>query len=172
MNRLAGISCLLLLLFPASPVGSQSEEEGADAYFFDQALDPGQRLQLFLHSYAWADRWEVGGKINEPAKHPDNPVLMADQPWEHSVGLPNVLYDRDRGLFRMWYALYDITKWGGFKARLQAESGWKRHSYMISYAESRDGVRWTKPLPLPTPSNHLAFCPRRSECCLEISSMH
>ena len=35
---------------------------------------------------------------------------------------------------------------GGFKARLKGESGWKRYPYMIAYAESQDGVRWTKPL--------------------------
>ena len=146
MNRQVGISCLLMLLFPALLPASETERGGADSYFFDQPLDLGQRLQLFLHSYAWEDRWEVAGRINEPAKHPGNPVLMADQPWEHSVGLPNVLYDPEEGLFRMWYALYDTTKWGGFKARLQAESGWKRYAYMISYAESRDGFRWTKPM--------------------------
>ena len=76
MNRLVGFFWLLLLCFPTSLASSQTEGGGADAYFFDQPLSTGQRLQLFLHSYSWADRWEVGGKINEPAKPPDNPVLQ------------------------------------------------------------------------------------------------
>ena len=145
------LACFLILSLTCEvEIRSQNhllgEGVGPDDYFHDQPLDLGNRMQLFLHSYAWADRWDVVERINEPAKHPENPVLMADQPWEQAVGLPNVLYDSEFGLFRMWYALYDSTRWGGYKARLQAESTWQRYAYMISYAESRDGIRWTKPL--------------------------
>ncbi len=63
MNRLVGFSCFLALCGPTFLAASHTEREGADAYFFDQPQDTGQRLQLFLNSYAWADRWEVGGRI-------------------------------------------------------------------------------------------------------------
>ena len=40
---------------------------------------------------------------------------MADQPWEQTVGLPNVIYDKEDGVFRMWYAVYDSFAWEGSK---------------------------------------------------------
>ena len=42
----------------------------------------------------------------------------------------------------MWYANYDTGKWGGGSTLKK----YKRTPYMISYAESKDGVHWTKPL--------------------------
>jgi len=115
-----------------------------EAYFLlGQAEDIGQETQLFLDSYAYSDRWDVVRRINEPAKHPANPVVMPDQPWEQSVGLPNVIYDEQQQLFRMWYANYDSGKWGGGRGLNET---YKRVPYMISYAHSPDGVHWTKPL--------------------------
>lgn len=114
-----------------------------DGYFLHGApLDIGHRLQLFLNPSSYADRWDVYRRINEPAKHPRNPMVMPDQPWEHAIGLPNVLYDEQQQLFRMWYANYDVGAWGGGKT----VKNYKRTAYMISYAESKDGVTWTKPL--------------------------
>ena len=73
-----------------------------DSYFFGEAQEPGNEEQLFIYSYAYADRWDVKQEVNNPAKYARNPVLMADQPWEQSVAMPNVLYDQDAGIFRMW----------------------------------------------------------------------
>ena len=82
-------------------------------YFAGEAEDLGHDVRLFLDPSAYADRWDVVARVNEPAKHPDNPVVIPDQPWEHSIGLPSVLYDEQDEIFRMWYANYDIGKWGG-----------------------------------------------------------
>jgi hypothetical protein len=97
---------------------------------------------LFLDPSAYADRWGVTRRIDEPAKHPGNPVVMPDQPWEHAIGLPNVLYDEAKKIFHMWYANYDVGRWGGGKTL----KNYKRTPYMMSYAQSPDGMRWTKPL--------------------------
>ncbi len=140
---IAVVLCTLAL------IGTSRSVALDDAYFHGEAQELGHEIQLFIDSYAYADRWDVVGRVNEPSKHPENPVLMADQPWEEQVGLPNVIYDSEDKIFRMWYALYDSFAWGawgGFKARLKGESAWKRYPYMISYAESQDGVHWTKPL--------------------------
>ena len=48
---------------------------------------------------------------NEPVKHPRNPVVLADLPWEVSVNAPSVLYDDQAGLFRMWYSLPSNAAW-------------------------------------------------------------
>jgi hypothetical protein len=114
-----------------------------DAYYlYGTPDDIGHRLQLFLDPSSYADRWDVYQRINEPQKDPANPIMMPDQPWEHSIGLPNVLYDEEMQKFHMWYANYDTGKWGGGKS----VKNYKRTAYMMSYAESPDGVHWTKPL--------------------------
>ena len=119
------------------------EAGGTDAYYlYGTPQDIGHKVQLFLDPSAYADRWDVYRRINEPAKQHTNPVVMADQPWEHAVGEPNVLYDEKDKIFRMWYANYDIGAWGGGKTL----HNYKRTPCMMSYAQSKDGIHWTKPL--------------------------
>ncbi len=63
-------------------------------------------------------------------KHPGNPVVRCELPWERNVlHFSTVLQEPDTGLFRMWY---------GADAK-----------YML-YATSVDGVRWKKPLDIGT----------------------
>ena len=58
----------------------------------------------------------------------DDPVLQADQPWEkQAVMCPSVLWDAESKRFRMWYS-------GGEQYEPTA----------IGYAESSDGLVWTK----------------------------
>ncbi len=107
-----------------------------------QPLNLGHRLQLFLDSSSYADRWDVRAVVNTPIKSPRNPVVEPDQPWEQALGLPNVLYDKETQTFHMWYANYDVGAWGGSKRKTKA----RRTPYMMSYAYSKDGTHWTKPL--------------------------
>ncbi len=61
------------------------------------------------------------------------PVLVTSQPWEkQSVMSPDVLYDTDSGLYRMWYS-------GGEQFEPDA----------VGYATSSDGLHWTKDLRNP-----------------------
>ena len=67
-------------------------------------------------------------------KHPANPLLVIDRPWERQ-GILNyvaILHDEEEGLYRMWYQILGRT-----------EEGVNR-SYCL-YAQSSDGVRWEKP---------------------------
>ncbi len=67
-------------------------------------------------------------------KHPANPLLVIDRPWERQ-GILNyvaVLHDEEEGLYRMWYQILGRT-----------EEGVNRSHCL--YAESSDGVRWEKP---------------------------
>ena len=62
-------------------------------------------------------------------KHPKNPVLSADTPWERAGNGP-YLYGTvllENGKFRLWY------------------HGWARGHYQNLYAESTDGIVWKKP---------------------------
>ena len=72
-------------------------------------------------------------------------MLVADLPWERTAGGPNVLYDEEENLFRMWYVLASSSVWTkGLSGRAPAADEYG--PYLMSYAESDDGVHWRKPL--------------------------
>ena len=92
--------------------------------------------QLFLDDYLIAAKKGVSREVHSVRKHPGNPLIVPDKPWEaNAVQLPTVRYDRRTGLFRMWYA---SGVW------LKLPSG-KRARWPACYAESKDGLTWTKP---------------------------
>lgn len=58
----------------------------------------------------------------------ETPVLCADKPWENtSVMNPSVIYDAEEKLFKMWYS-----------------AGAQYEPKAIGYAESKDGINFTK----------------------------
>ena len=66
--------------------------------------------------------------IHPARKHPANPILQTDQPWEEQVIMGGtVRLEPERG-YRMWYQSYG------------------RGTYLNLYAESADGVHWQKPV--------------------------
>ena len=65
------ITTLLLCLL--GPVGSFRLSALDDAYFYGEVQELGHEIQLLIDSYAYADRWDVVRRINEPSKHPQNP---------------------------------------------------------------------------------------------------
>jgi len=68
-------------------------------------------------------------RLNKPVKHPANPLIVPELPWEHSrINVHDVLYDRDIGKFRMWYITID-----------------KEEGIRQAYAESDDGIEWHRP---------------------------
>src|SRR5690606_7802748 len=74
-------------------------------------------------------------RIVQPSKHPV-PVLTRVQDWERArVQEPEVIYDEERKMFRMWYVAYP---------ELQAGEA-RRNIGRIAYAESEDGVSWYRP---------------------------
>jgi len=79
--------------------------------------------QLFLDDDLIATRENLTRQVHAVEKHPANPVLRATEPWEGGVAIlyGSVLRDGDR--YRAWY--YAAGN--------------------VAYAESDDGVRWTKP---------------------------
>jgi len=116
------------------------------AYCRGKPLVVGTETVLLLDDAYVEDRWGVRRALNIPHKDPRNPVLMPDMPWEDSVGSPNVMYDEEAGLFRMWYLVMDRDAWM-HQFRFKDWSAEKHgYPYFVSYAESRDGVRWDKPL--------------------------
>ena len=70
--------------------------------------------------------------FHQAEKHPANPVLLADLPWERSLGHNHgtVIFEEDR--FRFWYQVF-------------ATAGEAEGTFHCAYAESTDGINWTKP---------------------------
>lgn len=80
--------------------------------------------QLFLDDYLLASSENLTRRAIPVTKSSANPVLLADRPWEQERALLYGSVLREEGKYRMWY-------------------------YMprgVCYAESTDGITWTKPL--------------------------
>jgi len=83
------------------------------------------------------DRWMVERFVVPFEKHPENPVMVKDFPWEGTGPNNNsaILFDPQDGKIKMWYSVWDSYAYYNKLA----------FSYHICYAESKDGVNWTKP---------------------------
>ncbi|MDP7637979.1 MAG: hypothetical protein QF577_10585, partial [Phycisphaerae bacterium] len=61
--------------------------------------------QLFIDDYI-IEKIEGAEKIlNQPIKHPGNPILVKDKPWEvsHPNGYASVIYDKEEKIYKLWY---------------------------------------------------------------------
>jgi len=82
------------------------------------------------------DRWiaeQTGFERTWHEGQPSDPIIVADKRWErwpHLFG--SVLFDPEHKLYRMWYEALN-----GFKPQTLET--------LLLYAESSDGLRWTKP---------------------------
>ena len=114
-------------------------------YLRGEPIDLKGRAGLLIDGTLVEDRWNLHRFFNAPIKHPRNPVVVADKPWEAGgVAAPSVLWDAEAGLFRMWYVIhaslwYPSGAWKGDRP----VSDWQPK--VVAYAESADGVNWRKP---------------------------
>jgi hypothetical protein len=114
-------------------------------------FDVGNKSQLFIDHVLVREARGVSFTQHPARKHPQNPLLKADQPfegWQVQLG-GSVLYDEEERLFKMWYMCLR-------SAEFERE--------MTCYATSDDGIRWEKP-PVGTvparsgkPTNVVADC--------------
>ena len=97
-----------------------------------EPVDIGSRLELFV------DGDLVGGLQGDARLHLHKPeprevVLSTDAPWEGNTSAYFTVF-QDGGLYRMYYrgSHFDVDR--------------RRHGREVAcYAESHDGIRWTKP---------------------------
>ena len=144
-------------------------------------LEIGNRKQLFLDRHVVESLTHAKRVLNPAAKHPVNPLVKPDRPWEgHYLGLGRVLYDQDRKIFRMWYGSTDrfAAKKGGDRLRpyrwdwsvedgravrrkVEEIYGYSeyagRNDWIGLYAESKDGIHWKKPNRETGPSSPWAW---------------
>ncbi len=100
--------------------------------------------QLFLDDAGIAEMHNLKRVVHQPTRHPDNPLITADTPWERGCQVyGTAFFDQDLNKFRLWYLTGPRDR--GIKPLVM--DGYERppHSTLVAYAESMDGVHWIKP---------------------------
>jgi len=96
----------------------------------------GDAPQLFVDLDFVASLENVRQAFHSAEKHPGNPVLRKEMPWEQDRGTwGSVIYDPDARIFKAWY--------GGLSGRPRPGSDVSRQ--VMCYATSADGVHWDRP---------------------------
>lgn len=98
-----------------------------------EPIELGKRLELFVDDFLIA---EMTGDVTQHLHLPEpkEVVLTTDKPWEgNTCAYYSIFQDGD--LYRMYYR--------GSHADPKTQKG--QHREVTCYAESRDGVHWTKP---------------------------
>ncbi len=105
---------LCILPYQAFPAGS------------GELIHLSQNEQLFLDDVLIEKMENVTRRINQVQKFDENPVLVADKPWEGNLALifGTAMYDQQDSLFKMWY---------------YCDGG------NLAYATSKNGINWQKP---------------------------
>jgi hypothetical protein len=105
----------------------------APSFSADELTGPpaGPWRRLFLDGAVIETQHNIRKVFHQAKKHPANPILVADQPWEGASAISGpYVYGtilKESGRLRMWYQLL-------FQGN------------HIGYAESLDGIHWDKPL--------------------------
>lgn len=98
-----------------------------------EALDLGNRRELFVDDYLIADMQNVQLMVHQPTR--EEIAVNCDQPWEgNGCGYYTVLHDQQESVYRMYYHAWQIPT--------GTESG---GPLTIGYFESKDGITWERP---------------------------
>ena len=105
---------------------------------------PGQR-HLFFDDLEIEKKQNLKRVVNQPTKHPDNPVLRREHPWEEFriQVYGTMIFDPDEKIFKSWYMNIPKTAKQKITVAGQRRPG---HATLLSYATSKDGVKWHKPI--------------------------
>jgi hypothetical protein len=96
-------------------------------------IDVGSRRELFVDDYLIDSMTKVELKVHEPVRREIS--MTFDKPWEGcGGGYVTVFQDGDK--YRMYYHAWQVPGNG---------SPYPVHPLVIAYAESSDGIQWTRP---------------------------
>jgi hypothetical protein len=101
--------------------------------------------ELFLDEVSIAHMEGLRRTLHQPQRHPANPVVPADRPWENMASVyGTTIYDAAASKFRMWY-LIGCPSDGEFTDEQTGARHPLPQTTRVGYAESADGVTWHKP---------------------------
>jgi len=117
-------------------------DAGGDRQSPAEAIDVSSHPQLFLDDFLIADTHNVQRVVRQPVRHPANPLITNDRPWEQRMMsvYGTVLYDDQARKYRCWYSASESD--AGIPDTPEAPG---TAEYYQCYAESEDGLRWIKP---------------------------
>ena len=106
-------------------------------------IQMGSRLELFVDDFL-IDRLS-GARLKLHAPQPAGKVLSFDKPWEGATSTYVAIF-RDEARYRMYYRGSGTEKVVNRSLLKAGESIVPEHAAVVCYAESPDGIHWTKPL--------------------------
>lgn len=105
----------------------------AGASLAGEPIDIGSRLELFVDDYLIGKTTgDAEQRLHKPT--PQEVILVTDKPWEGNTCAYYTVF-RDGELYRMYYR----------GSHYDTEARRMTHPQVACYAESTDGVHWTKP---------------------------
>ncbi|MCC6697195.1 MAG: hypothetical protein IT365_16320 [Candidatus Hydrogenedentes bacterium] len=128
------IAAMLIGLIAASGSPSVQAQEGP--------VTISDSPQLFLDDFPIRKMDNLKRVIEKPTKHPANPLIVPEHPWEKRILeiYGTVLFDPAVSRYRCWYLGNE------FKDGVPDNPEHPRMAeYYTCYAESEDGIRWNKP---------------------------
>ena len=130
----------------SAPLLVETAEETGTLY--DAEVQKGEDVSAGIPGHILLGTQFVRRTQHTPVKHPDNPILTRDRPWEgcstenHHIINPSVMYDEEDNIWKMWYGSYGGLE-GGSKGSVAP--GLENVGCYTMYATSEDGIRWEKP---------------------------
>ena len=124
------VGSVILLIFTVLDTGLVP---AAEKQVNRSIYDAGNRVQLFVDQDLVSSSRNVSFQLHEGKKHPENPLLKAEEPfegWKLQI-YGTVLFDKEEGIFKMWYFSDATDEFPHFSTH---------------YATSTDGIHWEKPL--------------------------
>ena len=128
--------CLSILLTCLCSAVAQAQHREAPVGMFKDLDDAiaGDALilhgkQLFIDDYVIAELEGVKKVLNQPVKHPRNPLLRRHER-EHAISYGAVVRDEADGLYKLWHQIWSDPK---------------DSVGTIGYVVSKDGITWERP---------------------------
>ncbi|MEQ1826823.1 MAG: hypothetical protein ABL921_12790 [Pirellula sp.] len=114
------------------PVIVSVTEDSSNPFVFDRRLDIGSQRELFVDDYLIESHRGTQLQLHQPQAQ--EVAIVCDAPWEGNISAYYTLFqDSDR--FRMYYR----------GAHFDENAKKSTHPEFVCYAESKDGIQWTKP---------------------------
>ncbi len=137
MRRGLVLACLVVMAPTLSGEHTLAEQPSSEG-----ALDIGSRLELFLDEYLIESMEGVSLKLHEPRSA--GKVLTFDQPWEGNLSIALGLL-RHNGAYRLYYRGTSLPEYLRPSGLRPGEVMVPEHPGVFCYAESSDGIHWSRP---------------------------
>ena len=153
-NRCVSLLLVMITICGNSSLLAQSRQAPPGMYKELDDLNLGQAVilhgkQLFIDNYLIEQLAGVKKVLNQPLKHPKNPLVRRDKPWEEGLSSPfgygTIVRDERDELYKIWYQIWHDDK---------------DAAGSLGYVTSADGITWEKPITGAAGNNFAIFEPK------------